>query len=520
MPSLARSIEGVYHASARGRVATDRTVKSWLPRVARMTQPVDEGVQFPAVDGKISSQRTGKAIFAAAARYSDAELAERIEATSDWHKNYLAPVRSLTEVGARSAKDALRIADDGLDAAHRSFVFERAGSTSRLEDAFGSTEAPFEIATIEGRGERWTEPMVPYRGRELRGPHLELQLDRWVDEGRIEPSAAAAVKAVVEHPEWLDLSERTIALLGAASEMGPLEWLSRWGAHVVAVDLPGEHIWRRITDLVEAGAGRASVPLRNDTDGELGNRAGIDLIRQAPEARAWLRTFGPLTLGNYTYADGASFVRVAVAADEVATRLADDGVLASYAYLSSPTEVYAVPRRVVERARANRGRIGAGVKAITVGKLFAPSYREVSGDRGIYDCLVPQQGPNYALAKTLQRWRALTLRERGVPVSATLAPATRTKSVTKNKVLASAYAGAGPFGVEVLEPETSRALTALQLVRDLNDPSSAAQPEVGLDHPYDLFAEGALHGGLWTMPYEPRSVLPLAVILGLPRRKS
>ena len=78
--------------------------------------------------------------------------------------------------------------------------------------------------------------------------------------------------------------------------------------------------------------------------------------------------------------------------------------------------------------------------------LFTPAYtREVPTDDGrqvgVTDSLVPQQGPNYALAKRLQRWRALVGLADGVPVSANVAPATRTRSVTKNRVLAAAYAG-------------------------------------------------------------------------------
>jgi hypothetical protein len=74
--------------------------------------------------------------------------------------------------------------------------------------------------------------------------------------------------------------------------------------------------------------------------------------------------------------------------------------------------------------------------------------------------------------------------------------------------------------VEVFEPETSRALTSALLVRDLRDATSAADPSARLDHPYDLFVEGAAHGGLWSLPYEPRTVLPLAVLLGFPRRRA
>jgi hypothetical protein len=88
--------------------------------------------------------------------------------------------------------------------------------------------------------------------------------------------------------------------------------------------------------------------------------------------------------------------------------------------------------------------------------------------------------------------------------------------VVKNKVLAAAYAGAGPFGVEVFQPATSSALMAALLVHDVRSPG---KPEIA-EHPYKLFTHGAAHGGLWRMRYQPRSVLPLAVILGSAKRRS
>ena len=482
----------------------------------------DDGIQFPRSEGSRSTQRAGKAIFAAAARYTDAGLADRIESTSNWRKGYLAPVRELTELGARSAKDALRIAVDGLESTHRGFLFERGGAESSIEEAWARLDGGFGTATIEGRGERVRELVVPYGGAELRGDQLRSQLERWMRGGKIEPSTAHAVASVLDHPDWLDLSDVTIALLGAASEMGPLQWLSRWGAHLVAVDLPGERIWQRITQLVHEGCGTASAPIaRGRNSDDVTSNAGADLVRRTPELYEWLRSFGSLTLGNYGYADGAMFPRVAVAADAIAVRLAADRQLDAYAYLASPTEVYCVPHSVVQQARARRGTIARLPRAVTAGRLFSPSYtRSVDEEgRATFDCLVPQQGPNYALAKAIQRWRALVFRDGGVRTSATVAPATRTRSVTKNRILAAAYAGAAPFGVEVFEPETSRALTAALLVRDLRDPSSVANPQNPTDHPYDLFVEDAVHGGLWTMPYEPRTVLPLAVLLGLPRRR-
>ena len=119
-----------------------------------------------------------------------------------------------------------------------------------------------------------------------------------------------------------------------------------------------------------------------------------------------------------------------------------------------------------------------------------------------------QQGPNYALAKRLQRWRATVAREAGAVVSMNVAPPTRTRSVTKNRVLAAAYAGAGRFGVEVFEPATTTVLMAALLVHDLHTGRPAAE------HPWQDEAHAAAHGGLWRTAYTPRSALSLAALLG------
>ena len=99
--------------------------------------------------------------------------------------------------------------------------------------------------------------------------------------------------------------------------------------------------------------------------------------------------------------------------------------------------------------------------------------------------------------------------------SINVAPPTRTKSVLRNRVLAAAYAGAGKFGVEVFDPSTSNTLMAAMLVHDLRNPKSPAQPATVLEHPHELFWSGAIHGGLWRNPFAARSVLGLAVVLGM-----
>ena len=128
-----------------------------------------------------------------------------------------------------------------------------------------------------------------------------------------------------------------------------------------------------------------------------------------------------------------------------------------------------------------------------------------------------QQGPNYALAKHLQRWRALAARASGTLTSMRVAPTTRTRSVMSNRALAAAYEGSPRFGLEVFDPETASTLMATLLVHDLCNPTSPANPAVDLAHPDDQLMHAAAHAGLWRTAYAPRSVLPLAVLLGLPR---
>ncbi|HET9901863.1 MAG TPA: hypothetical protein VFR46_12490, partial [Actinomycetes bacterium] len=82
---------------------------------------------------------------------------------------------------------------------------------------------------------------------------------------------------------------------------------------------------------------------------------------------------------------------------------------------------------------------------------------------------------------------------------------------------AAAYEGSPRFGLEVFAPETASTLMATLLVHDLCNPQSPANPAVDLGHPDDQLMHAAAHAGLWRTPYAPRSVLPLAVVRGLPR---
>jgi hypothetical protein len=113
----------------------------------------------------------------------------------------------------------------------------------------------------------------------------------------------------------------------------------------------------------------------------------------------------------------------------------------------------------------------------------------------------------------------LVARAAGHKVSLNIAPSTTTTSVVKNPALAAGFAGADSFGIEVFEPETTNALMAALWVRDLRDPTAAANPQTKLGHPFELFMDNACHGGLWRSAYIPRTALPFAAALGWVRQK-
>lgn len=481
------------------------------------------GLDLAPIDGSRSTQRFGQTVLADAVVAVDPALAGRIRSEQKWRKRYISYFREVVEAGARSAKNARLIASGGLSSLHEHLEGPEAGSGVK-EWVRGGT--PLETTTISGTGPRSRTLALPFEGQVLTDDALSRRLETWVSAGVVEPSCATALREVQAHPEWLDLSDLTIVLLGAASEMGPLEALSGWGAEIVAVDLPRPYLWDKIVSLARRGSGKLHVPSREPiAEVEVTRSAGVDILTDLPAVRAWLETFGPgLVLGNHLYADGASFVRVAGAADVLTADLIEADRLAAHAYLATPTDVFAVPEEVVEAARRRRGGFGSRLtRVLSGGTLRVPNYGllvEGEGRRwGIADGLVPVQGANYALAKGVQRWRAVVTREEdGVVSSANVAPATKTASVVKNKMLAAAYRGAPRFGVEIFAPDTSRFLMAALLVHDLRNPQAAASPSSDLRHPFDLFAQGAAHGGLWRLPYEARSVLPLALGIGLAKR--
>jgi hypothetical protein len=477
-----------------------------------------QGLVFPAdAEGRRSTSNVGRGVVADALRPTDPTGARAAEQAAGWRTDYLVHFRRLVEAGLASPEAAVSVAEHGLASLHeRMRVLDEQGEEHRLSE-WPDDRRTVESTEVIGRDEPLRELALPYRGERLRGDELRRRVDAWVEAGVVEPTVSDAIETVLANPDWLRLEGHTVAVLGAGAEMGPLPSLMRWGARVAAVDLDRPEIWQRVLALANEGAGTMVVPVsKSRGDAALEQIAGIDLLGEVPAIERWLRDQpGTLVLGNYVYADGATNTRVSLAVDELSRRLRETRPDLALGFLATPTDVFAVPAEAVDHStKAYDGRsvrsktLTRPLRTLSGGRLLRRNYVPGS-DPGINDSLVPQQGPNYALAKRLQRWRATVARHEGATVSMNVAPPTRTKSVVKNRALAAAYAGSHRFGVEVFEPATSNVLMAALLVHDLHTGGGPRQ-----EHPWQDEAYAAAHGGLWRTPYAPRSALGLAALLG------
>ena len=187
------------------------------------------------------------------------------------------------------------------------------------------------------------------------------------------------------------------------------------------------------------------------------------------------------------------------------------------AYLCTPTDVHVIPPAAHAAAESQSNSlelVNVVCKATcNLGMSLISNVKPpvVSADGTNYylvDGLVNKQGPNYALAKRMQHWRAVVARqENRCRVSSNIAPSTATASVVSNRLFAMAYEGMPFFRpMEVFQQETSNAVMGALLLRDVSDSSTPSNPSLPLKHPLQLFSFGSFHGGVWRMAYTVDSI--------------
>ena len=365
-------------------------VKAFKKRFARPPPP-PRGVSWPVdAKGERSSTGTNKDILAAAVGAVNKDKAAAIDKTKSWRFGYVKHLAAMVEEQCQSPEAALKIAQAGLDKAYDVFEFIAPdGSAVSLREAMQAKNTEkFHTGFIKGGGKKGTNELeIPYDERILRGEKIRQQVKEWVDYGTIEPSAGEAIVNCVDHPEYLDLSDRYFVLLGAGSAMGPFLVLMALGANVIAVDLDRPFIWQRLIKIARLSSGTITFPLSKpqkdcDSDEDLFSKAGCNLFTHTPMIRDWLLDLYPgknFTVGSYAYLDGARHVQVSLAMDAICKDMSEKRK-ASLAYLCTPTDLHLVPKEAYEAARDNHkkysGRIGCKfskfVTLILVASTVAP----------------------------------------------------------------------------------------------------------------------------------------------------
>ncbi|KAJ1448192.1 tyrosine phosphatase-like protein [Pelagophyceae sp. CCMP2097] len=470
--------------------------------------------------------------------------------------------KQLVSLGAFSAENAVASAEAGLAWLRAHFEFVDAdGATTKFGDAVraGSKSTvsgrTLESAVVKGAlKQAAVEYEVPYDGgwhpatpkapaATISGSGLAQLCDKWVAAGVVERDAADAVNWTARFfASGGSLSDAHFVLIGAGSAMGPCSKLLELGAHVVAIDIPGawgkgtkrpaSGLWDRLIGLAERSSGSLTFPAARGEAGPLSERAGCDLMCEPREIAEWLEAVWMPTLpknakvcvGNYTYLDGELHVKLALCADVIIERvLAASKKLkfdtpAACAFLCTPTDAHLVPEaahKAARNAHASRGTLASAaegfVRFATMGAKLRPNWniRKIptagGGEAYMCDGLSVAQGPNYALAKRMQHWRAVAAYAGGHTASSMVAPSTATLSVIHNKTFAWAYGGMPHFGFEVFKQETTNAVMCAVLVHDVLNAAGPKSPanakKFGVDNALKLFSSEAVHGGLWRAPY-------------------
>jgi hypothetical protein len=490
--------------------------------------PPPRGLVWPLDEkGQRSSTSTNRSILAAALEAVSPEKAAKALSTRNWRFGYVKHLKTLVEEQCQTPEAAMAAAQAGLDKAYDVFEFVAPdGSSVSFKDAMAAKNTEkFYTGFVKGEGTKGKPVLeVPYKGKTLSGQALKDQVRKWVDYGTIEPSAGDAIVDVIDNPGYLDLSDRYFVLLGAGSAMGPFLVLMALGANVVAIDLDRPNIWKRLIEIAKKSSGSITFPMKVtqdscSSDDEIYASAGSNLFTQTPLIRDWLVDLypgKPFTVGCYAYLDGALHVQVSLAMDAICRDLSEKRKGTSLAYLCTPTDLHLEPKEARDASLEHYKEYSKKPYCILMrllgrGKFLRKNAGSpVPGKGGEYyivNGISVAQGPNYALAKRMQHWRAIVARSKGCVVSSNIAPATSTVSVVHNRTFAWAYEGMPYFKpYEIFAPETSNAVMSALLFYDLNNPKSVGNPKTKIGNPNQLFQFGSFNGGAWRCAYEVDSI--------------
>lgn len=347
-------------------------------------------------------------------------------------------------------------------------------------------------------------PSVRYRDRDWTGPALAELADRLRDDAQLTAPAAEALRWVAQQrfDRPLDLTGETFVLLGAAAELAPTHALLQAGARVVWVD-------RQAPDLDPSTYAGTLVH----------DPAAADLLTDLPAILDRVAAESPCHLGLFAYAPGKGREVLLTAAMNAVAARSTPRSITMWVSPTTPGEVPAEDRadRVRRRALAPRWqRLLSRLRA-----LPEPSFH-ADGDVQIAHAIVPLQGPTYLAAQYLGKmlpaevWAV----DRDLRVSANVAGITHTKSLEHPLFLAG-FRGAPTFGVEIFQPDQTRALATALMVHDLFRPDAPGADRTGGPAAQARrLSTQSIHGGVRSMPFVFDHTIRVAAMVGLGKQPS
>ncbi len=454
----------------------------------------DTQISLPRVNGRISSTALTRAMVEHAGG-DDPSLKRALRDVKIWRKDYRQAFVDLSRL------DDPRV---GVDAATRGLAFLDNAVMTTDGTKLGQIEPETPAAreeTVVGTGQLDHEFHVPYKGKKLKNSDLAKQLEKWQSKGIITPGAVMKLTALIEDPTLLDLRDTTVGIIGVGAELAPVRFFLNHGATVAGVARASS---KRLGPLVSEASSLAGTLYLSPAE------AG-DVVSNPGAVAGWLRNHDVDLVMDTLYAPGTQFLLGALGVDCVMRILGEDRDILT-AYLGSPSDAYLL-RDVPDRDAGTQGGTTSG--GTTSGgasgalrKLIPGLGRTPAIRGGVFNGLLDVQGPNYAAAKRIGRWRATVRHAEGLPVSYNIAPMAKTRSVLTSKMLRAAYRGMEKMGLEPFDVDTSTAIMGALLIYDLR-----AQQR-GETLTADFLVSSAVPTGMWKQRTEPQEILPKAVLLG------